>query len=109
MTEGTWFASIFVIAGVFGIRGSVRVTRRYIGVRDELQWRERWILLLLAGTCWVITTAALFYGFLSVRTLLGFERFVGLAPISVLLAAVILFLPTVIDYVVERVARVPWK
>lgn len=103
------YAVMFIIAAVFGLRGSLRVTRRYFGVRAALEWQEELVLGLLAAICWTITVAAGFYGFLSVRTLAGFPRIPELAPISAVLAIAILFLPTLIDSVVDRVARIPWQ
>lgn len=103
------FAVLFVIAAIFGLRGSIRLTRRYLDVRDQLDWRESAILLLLAGVAWSITVAASFYGFLAVRTVLGLPRIEGIAPLSATIAIMVLFLPTLIDAVVDRVARVPWK
>lgn len=108
MSEWT-YPVLFAIAAVFGLRGSIRLTQRYHDVREQLEWREGWILLLLALVSWTITLAAGYYGFLSVRTVLGFPRIEGIAPVSAIIAIAVLFLPTLIDAVVDRVARVPWK
>jgi hypothetical protein len=103
------YAVLFGIAAIFGLHGSVRVTRRYRAVTFDLDWRERMVLLLLVGICWVITTTAFYVGILSIRQLLGFERLPQLIPLTSLLATLILFVPTVIDFVVTRVSRVPWR
>lgn len=107
--ESWVYAVLFGIASILGLRGSIRVTRRYVAVRDSLMLRESSILLLLVFICWVITGAALWFGILNVRRLLGFEPLPELIPISALIATVILFVPTLVDVVVDRVARVPWE
>lgn len=108
MMEPWLFAVLFVITAVFGLRGSIRLTWRYLDVVEQLDERERWVLLAFVLTAWVITAAALWYGFLSVRTVLGFQRIEGIATVSALIATGVLLIPTFLDAVVSRVARVDW-
>lgn len=109
MTEPWLYAVLFVVAAVFGLRGSIRLTRRYRAVRDRLDQRERLVLLAFVIVAWLITCAAFWFGSLSVRTVLGYERIVWIAPFSALIATGVLLVPAFLDAVVERVARVPWK
>lgn len=106
--ESWVYAVPFGIAFVLGVRASVRMTLRYWAVADELDWRERLVLLLLMNIAWVITIMAGYVGFLSVRTLLGYEPINELRPVTVVLSTLVLLLPAVIDFVVARVARVEW-
>lgn len=109
MSDGVWFLLIFVIVAVLGVRGSWRLTRRYRDVQGELTERERSILFAFVIVSWTITFAALYFGGLTVRNQLGFERLPQLAPVSAFIATVILLIPAFLDWVVERVARVPWR
>lgn len=109
MSEAVVYALVFAIVAVLGVRGSWRLTRRYRDVRLELIERERWILLALVVVAWSITLAALYFGGLTVRSLLGFPRLPQLAPVSVLIATGILLIPAFLDWVVDHVARVPWR
>lgn len=108
MSEATYFLVLFVIAAVFGLWGSVELTRRYRAVHNQLDSRERLILLAFVVESWLITGAAIFYGVLSMRTLLGYERIPQVAPVSVLLAAAIFLIPAGLNLVVRYVAQVPW-
>lgn len=104
-----WVIAVpFGIAFVLGLRASVRMTLRYWAVADETEWRERLVLLLLMNIAWVITATAGYFGFLSMRTLLGYEPIDELRPVTVVLATLVLLTPAVIDFVVARVARVEW-
>ena len=103
------YAVVFAVVAILGVRGSVRLTARYRAVRDQLDAREAWILRAFVIVAWVITVAALYYGFLASRRLLGFAPLEGLVPISVVVATVVLLIPAFLDYVVDRVARVPWR
>lgn len=108
MNEGTWYLALFVIVGVLGIRGSWRLTRRYHDVSSQLVDRERLILLAFVIVAWLITVAAAYFGFLTVRRMLGFEPLPELAPVSAVIAFGIFLIPAFLDAVVDRVARVQW-
>jgi len=102
------YAALFGIVAILGLRGSWRLAARYASVRSQLDDRETWILRAIVIVSWVITLAALYYGLLAVRRLLGFESLPELVPVSVIVAIAVLLIPAFLDYIVERVARVPW-
>lgn len=108
MNDGIFYLALFVIVGVLGIRGSWRLTRRYHDVSPQLVERERLILLAFVIVAWLVTVAAAYFGFLTVRRLLGFEPLPELAPVSALVAFGVFMIPAFLDAVVDRVARVPW-
>ena len=109
MTSEPWvYAVLFGVVAILGVRGSWRLTARYRAVRDELDVRERPVLVAFVITSWVITFAALYFGFTAVRRLLGLEAMGELQALSAIIATVVLLIPAVLDYVVDRVARVPW-
>lgn len=101
------FIAFGVVALVLGIRGSVRLTTRYRDVAAVLVPRERLLLLALVVVAWTITIAAAYFMWLGVRRLAGEPPFEWSPLTSTLVASVILFIPAFLDYVVERVARVP--
>lgn len=109
MTEPWVYAVLFAVVAVLGLRGSVRLTARYRAVRDQLDDRERSVLEAFAIVSWVITIAALYFGALAVRRLLGFEPLPGLTAASAVIATLVLLIPAFLDFVVDRVARVPWR
>lgn len=108
MSNGQAFVVVAVIAFILGLRGSVRLTKRYASVSPLLDGRERTILGSIAVTAWIITLAAGYFAAMSARRLMGFDP-VEWAPVAgILIASVVLFIPAGLDHVVERVARVPW-
>lgn len=109
MTDAAFYAILLGITTVLGLRGSIRLTRRYLGVRGELVDRERWILLAFVIVSWAVTVAAMWFGWLTVRRLLGFAPVPETAAIGALIATVVMLIPAFLDWVVERVARVPWR
>jgi hypothetical protein len=102
------YAALFGIVAVLGVRGSWRLAARYSSVHDRLDERETWILRAIVIVSWVITVAALYFGFLSVRRLLGFDALPQLVPVSAIVAIGVLLIPAFLDYVVDRVATVSW-
>lgn len=97
-----------VVAFALGLRGSVRLTRRYRAVRPLLAKHEREILLAFVVVAWLITSGAGYFGYLSARRLLGFGPLDWTPIVSVLLASAVLLIPAFLDHIVSRVARVPW-
>jgi len=77
-------------------------------VNSQLDDRETLILRAVVIVAWTITIAALYFGFLAVRRLLGYEPLPELVPVSAVIAIGVLLIPAFLDYIVERVARVPW-
>ena len=100
------YVVLYAIAVVFGLRGAIRTTRRYRQTRDRLLPPERAIVMLLAIICWVIIGGGLYWGFLAIRSIAGFQP-IGVAAAfgSALLATVILYIPTIIDATLDYVAR----
>jgi hypothetical protein len=108
--SGPWvYVVLFVIAAIFGLHRSTRLTRRYADVRDRLDFRESWILFAIVAVSWAVTLAACWYGVLALLRLAGLEPLAEAAIVSSLIATIVLFIPLFLDAVVERVARVPWK
>jgi len=102
------YAVLFGIVAILGVRGSWRLTSRYMFVNSQLDDRETLILRAVVIVAWTITIAALYFGFLAVRRLLGYEPLPELVPVSAVIAIGVLLIPAFLDYIVERVARVPW-
>ncbi len=110
MSDGTYlFIVLGVAAFVLGLRGSIRLTRRYRDVTGELIPRERAILGAFVVVAWLITGAAGYFDLLSGRRILGYAAFDWTPIASIIIASLILFIPAGLDYVVGRVARVPWR
>ena len=109
MDSSVAFVIAASVALILGLRGSVRLSRRYASVSAVLDGRERTVLGSIAVTAWIITLAAGYFVVVSARALLGFERLPWTPFVSILIAAIVLFIPVGLDYVVERVARVPWR
>lgn len=109
MNEASVFVAVGAFAFLFGLRASVRLTRRYRDVSPLLISRERLILGSFVVVAWSITFAAGFFDGLSARRLLGFDPIQWTPFVSILVASAILFIPVGLDMVVSRVARVPWK
>jgi hypothetical protein len=103
------FTVVLAIAAILGLRATFRLTRRYRAVSPQLDERERLVLGSFVGVAWVITLTASFYGILSARRLLGLDPIAWSATISLLLASAVLLIPAGLDYIVDRVARVPWR
>ena len=109
VNDGSFFVVVGIAAFLFGLRASVRLTRRYMHVSELLLPRERLILGAFVVVAWVITVGAGVVDFLTARRLLGYDS-LDWAPVVVLVtASVILFIPVGLDLVVSRVARVPVK
>lgn len=109
MTSAHAFAVVALIAFVLGLRGSVRLSRRYRAVSPLLLQHEREILLAFVVVAWLVTVAAGFFGLIAARRLVGFAP-LDWAPVAqVLLASAVLLIPAFLDHIVSRVARVPWE
>jgi hypothetical protein len=109
LNEALLFIGLGSVAFLFGVRGSVRLTRRYLDVKTLLVGRERMLLGSLVLVAWIITTAAGYFDVISIVRLLGYTLPPGMPIVSILVASVVLFIPSGLDYVVNRVASVPWQ
>lgn len=101
MTDALVASLLFVIPALLGIRATWRLWRIYWFNHES---RKQEILLGLALTSTIITGAASFYGVLAIRRLLGFEPLDWTAPISLALAAAVLFLPAALERMVNHIA-----
>ena len=110
MTDGArLFLVVTAIAFILGLRGSLRLHRRYVDVAGQLVRRERLLLASIVGVSWTITAAAGYFAFVSARRIFGFEALEWTPIVSLVVATVILLIPAALDYVVGLVARVPWR
>lgn len=107
--QAVTFTVVLAIAAILGVRATYRLTRRYRAVRERLTIREREILGAFVGVSWVITLVALYFGFIAARRVLGLEALAWTPTVSLLLSSIVLLLPAALDYIVDRVARVPWE
>lgn len=108
MTEQAWIAILLLIAVVFGVRGSFRLTTRYqaaVRGEDRLVNGERLLLGVIVIVAWFLTGLAIYLGVLSLRRLIGFEPLAFTAQITTALSFVALLIPAGLDLVVERIAR----
>lgn len=108
MTDDTWFAILLGLAAVLGIRGSWRLFRRYRAAsrgEDQLTPSERLLLGSIVGVAWFLTVVAIYLGVLSIRRLLGYEPLTFTAPITAIVAMLILLIPAALDLVVDWIAK----
>jgi len=109
VNDAALFVCLGAIAFILGLRGSIRLTSRYLDVKTLLVCRERLLLGSIVVVAWVITVAAGYFDAVSTVRLLGITLPSGTPFVSILLASIVLFIPVGLDYVVDRVARVPWS
>lgn len=96
---------VFVLGLAFGLRGCVRLTRRYLGVRPLLDPRDASLLLGMVVVAWIVFLSASYAGVRALARVAGIETPEWTALIGAFLAAGVLFVPTILDAVVQRVAR----
>lgn len=100
------FAALVVTAFLTGLRSTVRLWRRHRDVAPVLlDPRERLVLGTFVVVAVLLTATAGYFGFLSVRRLLGLDALEGTALLSALIASVVLYIPAGLDWVVGRIAR----
>ncbi len=100
------FASGFLAAFGLGIRSTWRLWRRYRTVTPLLlDPRERLVLGAFVIVSVLITTAAGYFGLLTVRRIIGFEPLEFTPIISLFVVIVVLLIPVYLDQLVQRVAR----
>lgn len=96
---------ILLIGLAFGLRGSLRLTRRYRAARPLITSQDALLLVGIVAVAWGIVIFALYIGVLSVRRLLGFAPLDWTPLVTAGFATAALFIPTFLDAVVSRVAR----
>lgn len=99
------YALLFVAAFLVGLRSSIRLTRRYLRIAPSLRRADRMLPGLLVFIAWSITAAAGWFGGLAVWRLFGNPAVDWSPPVSAGVATLILFMPLVIERVVDRIAR----
>lgn len=99
------YAALFVAAFLVGVRSSIRLTGRYLRIAPSLRRADRMIPGLWVFIAWAITVAAGWFGAIAVWRLFGNAPVEWSPPISAGIATLILFLPLVIERVVDRIAR----
>lgn len=103
------FLVLGIVALPLGLRGSIRLTRRYRDVRGQLDSRERLILLTFVVLAWAALAIGIYLVVLAGRRVLDMAPLEWTPVVTLVIAAGILYLPAVLDFVIERVARVPWR
>lgn len=101
----TAVALTFVFAFLVGVRSTWRLWRRYQATSPTLtEPRAYLVLVAFVAVSLIVTAAAGYFGFVSVRRLLGFEPIPGTPFVSTIVAICVLFIPALLDAVVKRVA-----
>lgn len=67
--------------------------------------RRQLLLIAMALISTVITAAALWYGALAARRLLGFDPLPWATPVSLVIAGIVLLIPAAIEAVVSEIAK----
>lgn len=109
MNDGRLFVALGAAAVLLGLRGSIRLHRRYVDVRDQLIDRERWLLAAIVTVAWLVTIVGGYLVVMTGRRLFGLPAFDWAPIVTILCAEAILLIPAFLDWVVTRVARVPWR
>lgn len=105
MTPETIAASLlFGVPAILGLRATYRLWR--IVLYDGETRRNR-LLRLLAGISTIITAAALWFGVLVLRRVLGFDALPTeiTGPVGLVLAALVLLVPAAIERLVVTLDR----
>lgn len=98
MTGDIVVVAVFVLTFLTGIRSTWHLWR----IHRETQPHNR-ITQAFFRTAAIITLAAGFFGFLSVRRWLGFDPIPGAAVVSVAIASAVLLIPLFLDLTVQRI------
>lgn len=92
----------FGLPVVLGIRATYRLWRIYL---FDAESRSQVILLAFAVIATVITVAGAVFGGLALRRFLGFEALPFSAPLTIVLAAIILLIPAALERLVTYIGR----
>lgn len=104
-TERLAYGMMYAVTFVIGLYSSYRMWRRYMTARDGIARENRPVLHALVVTCFVITAAAGWLGFLSMRAIVGLPRMDWTPPFNVVIASAVLLLPGLINLRIRQVAR----
>ena len=104
MSDPILFALLFLIPSALGVRATWRLWRVY---RFDEESRASPILLAFALVATLITAAAIWFGVINLRRLLGLEPIAWAPTISIVIAAVILLIPAGLERLVDYVGKRP--
>lgn len=97
--------AVFMAAFALGTRATWRQVRRYRDASPRLvEPRAYLVLFAFVAVSVVITLAAGYFGFLTIRRLLGYEAIPGISIVSLVVVAVVVLIPVFLDKVVARIA-----
>lgn len=97
--------ALFMAAFVLGARATWRLVRRYRDASPRLvEPRAYLVLFAFVAVSVVITLAAGYFGFLTIRRLLGYDPIPGISVVSLIVIAVVVLIPVFLDNVVARIA-----
>lgn len=100
-------AIVFVVVFLIGARSTRRLWATYLAIAPYLRPSRR-----LLGKAFVIVSVLVmiaigWFGSLTIRTLLGFERLDWSPVVSYVVSLPVLLIPVLLDYVWARVGQVP--
>jgi hypothetical protein len=99
-----FYAYSFAVAFLLGIRSTVRLAQTYVNVRHRLPRLRRLALQAFVVVSGSITFAAGWFGFLTVRRILGFEPIDGSQFAGFIIAELVLLIPLYLDTIVDVIA-----
>jgi hypothetical protein len=102
--DDAFYAFSFAVAFLLGIRSTYRLTRTYLNIRGRLPRLRRLALQAFAVVAGSITIAAGWFGFLTVRRILGFEPIDGTQFVGFIIAEFVLLIPLYLDTIVDVIA-----
>ena len=99
MNDAVVVAVLFVVPAILGVRATYRLWRLYLDTKRNS------IVFSFAMISTIITSAASFYGIIAIRRLLGFTPLDWTPGASLLLAALVLFIPAALERLVDNIGR----
>jgi len=104
MSDAVLSVLVFGVPAALGVRSTWHLWRI---VLFDGESRSQGLLIGLALIATAITAAALWFGILTARRLLGFDQLPFAAPVSLVIAGLVLLIPAGIEALVSFVARHP--
>lgn len=96
---------IFLVAFVDGVRSTWHLWREYRATSPTLtEPRAYLVLWAVVVVCVVITVACGYFGFLSLRRLVGFEPIPGISVVSTVIIAGVVMIPRFLKLIVARIS-----
>ena len=98
-------AALFLfVTFLIGIRSTYRLWVKYRAISKILKPRRNIIGLVFFIVALMVTTAAGYYGTLSALHIFGVQTVPGVSFVSLVIAAVILFIPAILDGTFDYIA-----